>query len=123
MSHPPNSDWGDLSPLAVDKIKRHVEQSVEAGIVRAAHSPAVRDGVAEAMAQGLARALERDEVWDMASRRAAESLRQQAKASAGGMVLEGLKSLAKIAAVLLIVYSIAGLPGVAAVWKTITPTE
>ena len=120
---PPESDWGDLDPVTVEQLKRHVEVSVERGIERAARSPEVREGVSQAMADGVLRALQDDKVWQLASQRAADALRESAKSSAGGMVLEGLKGIARIGFVLLIVYAIAGFPGVASVWKTLTTSQ
>lgn len=118
----PPSDWGHMDAATVSRIKREIQGSVDAGFLHAIESPALRDQIAMGIKTGLHEAVKDPAIFATMVAQTAHALRQSGKEAAGGIVIDTLKQLGRLAVVALLIYSVAGFPGLAAAWKYLTST-
>lgn len=102
-----DSNWGDLDPATVEKLKSHIQRSVA-------------DGVAE----GLRSVAEDEDLFDLLAARVTSAFRRSAAKASGEFLIDSAKGLARRAFTFIVlgvlVYSMGGWAGLVALWKAMT---
>ncbi|MFM2054248.1 MAG: hypothetical protein RL456_2285 [Pseudomonadota bacterium] len=123
---PPDSNWGDLEPDQVARIKHDISRSVAEGIQTALKDGAVRDAIAEGVTVGLQQAVMDEATFDVLAMRTAQALRRSATRASGQLVIDGVIALGKrvilFVSLAILIYAIGGWAALVQVWKVITTT-
>lgn len=121
---PTDSDWGSLDPAAADKLKAYVRQSVADGVMDALADGDIQRSVADGVAAGMRSVAEDEDLFDLITSRAASAFRRSATRAGGELLIDSLASLVRRAAWFVVlgvlVYSLGGWAGLAALWKALT---
>jgi hypothetical protein len=122
-----DSNWGDLAPIQVERIKNDISRSVAQGIQSALRDGSVRDAIAEGVTVGLQQAVMDETTFDVLATRTATALRRSATRASGQLVVDGVVALGKrivlIVSVAVIVYAIGGWAALAKVWQIISTPQ
>jgi hypothetical protein len=116
-----DSNWGDIDPEAVSKIKMHITQAVADGIDDALARGAMRDAIASGVATGMQSVVEDEDLFTLVVDRLAGTVRSAAAHSAGDLVIGGASRLVSIAmwggVILLGAWALGGMAGLKAAWS------
>lgn len=119
-----DSNWGDLEPQQVERIKHDISRSVALGITQALRDGAVRDAIADGVTAGLRHAVTDEQTFDLMATRAATALRRSATQASGRIVIDGVIGLGKrmilIVSLAILVYAVGGWSALAQFWKLFT---
>ncbi|MEY2686779.1 MAG: hypothetical protein RL375_977 [Pseudomonadota bacterium] len=119
-----DSNWGDLEPAHVERIKHDIARSVAVGVSDALRNGAVRDAIAEGVTVGLQQAVMDQRTFDVLAAHAATALRRSATQASGRIVIDGITGLGKrvvfVVSIAVLVYAIGGWSALAHFWKFFT---
>lgn len=117
----PESNWGDLEPEAVDRIKHHIRSAVAEGIEEALRADDMRNAIASGVANGIKTVAEDEELFGLVIERLSTTVKSVAVKSTGRFIIDKAMTFAKLAfwagLGFTFIGSLFGWPGVVAVWK------
>lgn len=119
-----HSNWGDLDPEAIERIKSNVRRAVADGIDDAMRQGAMRDAIAEGVTLGVQTVAMDDDLFELLGSRAAQSLRKTLVKNTGSLVLGGavqmLRGVMWACIGFIVIFSLFGWSGIATTWKYFT---